>query len=49
MLREADTSGFRDVLEGQWDMGKEGEGRDTQEQGRRDAHDCTVGMGWSDA
>lgn len=25
-------------------MGK-GEGRDTQEQKRRDAHDCTVGMG----
>lgn len=27
MLREgADTSGFRDVLEGQWDMGKRGKG-----------------------
>lgn len=49
MLQEgADTSGVRDVLEGQCDVEKR-EGRDTQEQKRRDTRDCIAGMGVGNA
>ena len=49
MLQEgADTSGVRDVLEGQCDVEKR-EGRDTQEQKRRDTRDCIADMGVGNA